>query len=108
VYRGCQQGLDVRKISSPGGSGEVFFLDIPFYRTCRLTGKERYSTGALSPPPQLFEIGQSLPQMVTAAVSPSPVIDSKSFGLNGILQFSFGTTDALSVRLWILHAQTCC
>ncbi|MGA9670732.1 MAG: hypothetical protein WBQ94_16095, partial [Terracidiphilus sp.] len=33
-YCGCQQGLDVRKISSPGGSGEVFFLDIPFYRTC--------------------------------------------------------------------------
>ena len=28
-----QQGLDVRKISSPGGSDEVFFLDIPFYRT---------------------------------------------------------------------------
>jgi hypothetical protein len=28
-----QPGLDVRKISSPGGSGEVFLLDIPFYRT---------------------------------------------------------------------------
>jgi hypothetical protein len=33
VYCGCQQGLDVRKISSPGRSAEVFFLDIPFYRT---------------------------------------------------------------------------
>jgi hypothetical protein len=32
-YCSRQQGLDVRKISSPGGSGEVFFLDIPFYRT---------------------------------------------------------------------------
>jgi hypothetical protein len=29
----CQQGLDVRKTSSPGRSGEVFLLDIPFYRT---------------------------------------------------------------------------
>ena len=25
--------LDIGKISSPGRSGEVFFLDIPFYRT---------------------------------------------------------------------------
>jgi hypothetical protein len=33
VYCGCQQGLDVRKIPSPGRSGEVFLLDIPFYRT---------------------------------------------------------------------------
>jgi hypothetical protein len=33
VCRRCQQGLDAGKISSPGGSGEVFFLDIPFYRT---------------------------------------------------------------------------
>jgi hypothetical protein len=29
----CQQGLDVSKNPSPGGSGEVFLLDIPFYRT---------------------------------------------------------------------------
>ena len=29
----CQQGLDVRKNPSPGRSGEVFLLDIPFYRT---------------------------------------------------------------------------
>jgi hypothetical protein len=33
VHDRCQQGLDVRKLSSPGGSGEVFLLDIPFYRT---------------------------------------------------------------------------
>jgi hypothetical protein len=31
-----QQGLDVRKNSSPGGWGEVFLLDIPFYRTVPL------------------------------------------------------------------------
>jgi hypothetical protein len=31
----CRQGLDVSKNPSPGGSGEVFLLDIPFYRTRR-------------------------------------------------------------------------
>src|SRR5271165_3517636 len=30
---GCRQGLDVKKNIFPGRSGEVFFLDIPFYRT---------------------------------------------------------------------------
>jgi hypothetical protein len=34
VYCGCQQGLDGEKNIFPGRSGEVFFLDIPFYRTC--------------------------------------------------------------------------
>jgi hypothetical protein len=35
VHCSRQQGMDVRKTSSPSGSGEVFFLDIPFYRTRR-------------------------------------------------------------------------
>jgi hypothetical protein len=34
----CQQGLDVRKNPSPGRSGEVFLLDIPFYRIRRRRG----------------------------------------------------------------------
>ena len=31
--RSCSQGLDVRNSSPSNAQGEVFFLDIPFYRT---------------------------------------------------------------------------
>ena len=31
--RSCSQGLDVRTSSPSNAEGEVFFLDIPFYRT---------------------------------------------------------------------------
>ena len=34
IYQRCQQRLDVSKNPSPRRSGEVFLLDIPFYRTC--------------------------------------------------------------------------
>ena len=33
--RSCSQGLDVRNSSPSNAEGEVFFLDIPFYRTRR-------------------------------------------------------------------------
>jgi len=31
--RNCKQGQDVSETATPKNVGEVFFLDIPFYRT---------------------------------------------------------------------------
>ena len=37
--RSCDQGLDVRNFLPPIAEGEVFFLDIPFYRTRKFRGR---------------------------------------------------------------------
>jgi len=51
MYRSCQPGLDARKISPPGGSGEVFLLDIPFYRTAHRLNlfAEKFNTMVITP-----------------------------------------------------------
>src|SRR5271165_6578450 len=45
--RSCNQGLDVRNSLPPIAQGEVFFLDIPFYRT------RKFKTASKAVPPAL-------------------------------------------------------
>ena len=48
----CRSGgreLDVRKLSSSASRGEVFFLDIPFYRTPRSFGRLKAAHNWVAP-----------------------------------------------------------
>src|SRR5271165_7037213 len=46
--RSCNQGLDVRNSLPPIAQGEVFFLDIPFYRTRQIGSNRSVVTEAVA------------------------------------------------------------
>ena len=83
-------GLDVRKISSPGRSSEVFFLDIHFYRTRLFRCEQRKG-----PQPKLatfvfvLKVGSER-NFIQRAINPMP-------GISKLMQMPVGSGSCRSL-----------